>query len=192
MISSLAGEIISKGRNWVEIEVAGVGYRVAVGERLLREWGEGDEVRARTYMAVSDKDISLYGFKTNDEVVLFRMMIGVSGVGPKTAAMILGGNEADEIIKAVSRADVAFFQKVKGVGKKAAQKIIIDLKSKIGGLKDLDLAGGGGQEKDDLYYSLKNLGFSVREMEKVIGKVPVDLKTVEDKLGWCLRNLGEI
>jgi len=190
MISSLAGEIISKGKDWVEVEVAGVGYRVAVGERLLREWGEGEEVRVRTYMAVSDKDISLYGFKTDEEVVLFRMMIGVSGVGPKTAGLILGSNGASEIVKAVSEADVAFFQKVKGVGKKAAQKIIIDLKSKIGGLKDLDLAASGGQEKDDLYYSLKNLGFSAREMEKVIREVPADLETVEDKLGWCLRNLG--
>lgn len=141
-------------------------------------------------MAVSDKDISLYGFKTDEEVALFRMMIGVSGVGPKTAGLILGSNGASEIVKAVSEADVAFFQKVKGVGKKAAQKIIIDLKSKVGGLKDLDLAASGGQEKDDLYLSLKNLGFSVVEIERVVIKIPVDLETVEDKLGWCLRNLG--
>ena len=189
MICSLAGEIIGKGSYFVEIEVAGVGYQVAVGERLLREWVEGDEVRVRTYMAVSDKDISLYGFETDEEVKLFRLMIGVSGVGPKTASLILGSNGAGAIVKAVSEADVAFFQKVKGVGKKAAQKIIIDLKSKIGGLKELDLAGGE-VEKDDLYLSLKNLGFSGIEIERVVVKIPVDLETVEDRLGWCLRNLG--
>ena len=110
-----------KGKNWIEIEVAGVGYRVAVGERLLKEWREGERVKVRTFMAVSDKDISLYGFGTDEEVSLFRMMIGVSGVGPKTAGLILGSSCAAEIVKAISEADVAFFQKVKGVGKKAAQ-----------------------------------------------------------------------
>jgi len=190
MISSLTGEIIVKGRDWIEIEVNGVGYRVAVGERLLKEWAEGDEVRVRTYMAVSDKDISLYGFETDDEVVLFRMMIGVSGVGPKTAALILGGNRADGIVKAISEADVAFFQKVKGVGKKAAQKIIIDLKSKIGGLKDLDLTAEGETRRDELYLGLRQLGFSGVEIEKIVVKVPADLESVEDRLGWCLRNLG--
>jgi len=189
MICALNGEIIGKGYGFVEIDVNGVAYRVAVGERMLREWKEGDTVRLKTYMAVSDKDISLYGFGNDEEVRLFRMMIGVSGVGPKTASLILGSNEAGTIVRAVSEADVAFFQKVKGVGKKAAQKIIIDLKSKTGGLKELDLAGGE-IEKDDLYLSLKNLGFSVMEIEKVVVRIPVDLETVEDKLGWCLRNLG--
>ncbi len=190
MISSLRGEVVAKGRDWVEVEVSGVGYRVGLGDRLLRTWSLGDEVKVKTYMAVSDRDISLFGFETDEEVELFRMMIGVSGVGPKTAAAILGSNSAGAVIKAVSNAEVKFFEKVKGVGKKAAQKIIIDLKSKIGGLKELDLTVSGEVEKDDLYLGLKQLGFSGIEIEKIVIKVPVDLTTVEDRLGWCLRNLG--
>ena len=150
MISSLRGEVVAKGRDWVEVEVSGVGYRVGLGDRLLRTWSLGDEVKVKTYMAVSDRDISLFGFETDEEVELFRMMIGVSGVGPKTAAAILGSNSAGAVIKAVSNAE----------------------------------------EKDDLYLGLKQLGFSGIEIEKIVIKVPVDLTTVEDRLGWCLRNLG--
>jgi len=190
MISSLSGVVSRKESGAVEIEVGGVGYLVWTGERFLREIKEGDETRIYTYMAVGEKEMSLYGFLSREEVGVFKYLISVSGVGPKSAALILGKLKVEEILRAVSEADTKVFEQVKGIGKKAAQKIIIELKSKVGGLKDLDLSGEARAEKDEVYEAMKNLGFSLSEVERVVVRIPIDLVTVEDKLSWCLRNLG--
>ena len=142
-------------------------------------------------MAVSENEIALYGFENWDDVNLFKMLISVSGVGPKTGAQILAGTKSDLIIKAIGDADVDFFQKIKGIGKKTAQRIIIDLKSKIGGLGELDLTKDDEKDfENDLVLSLKQLGFDKKEIEKVTSKLPIDLETTEEKLSWCLQNLN--
>ena len=192
MISSLKGKINRLWGNNCEIEVGGVGYLLWVGKNFLKKHNEGEELKVATYMAVSENDINLFGFEDWDEVNLFKMLISVSGVGPKTAAGILGETDGVEIIKAIGEANVDFFQKIKGIGKKTAQRIIVDLKSKIGGLGELDLASdakGYGTLNDDLILSLKQLGFDRKEIEKVTQKLPKDLETTEEKLAWCLNNL---
>lgn len=190
MISSLRGKINRMWGNNCELEVGGVGYLLWVGRNFLKKHSEGEELQVATYMAVSENDLNLFGFEDWDEVNLFKMLISVSGVGPKTAAGILGETESLEIIKAIGEANVDFFQKIKGIGKKTAQRIIVDLKSKIGGLGELDLANDGEKETDnDLVLSLKQLGFDRKEIEKVTVKLPKELGTTEEKLSWCLGNL---
>ncbi len=192
MISSLKGEISRVGNNFVEIEVGGVGYWVWCGLNFLKRRTVGEVMKIYTYQSVSENDISLFGFETVDEVNLFQMLISVSGVGPKTGAQIMGQAESEEIIKAIGDADVKFFEKIKGIGKKTAQRIIIDLKSKVGGLKDLNLAdfAEASTAENDLSLSLKQLGFDRKEIEKVIAKLPVELVTIEEKLSWCLGNIN--
>jgi len=191
MISSLKGKISRIGNNFIEIEVHDVGYLVhgpAVAKAMAGKAGQ--EVKIYTYMSVSETDISLFGFETVDDVNLFKMLISVSGIGPKTAAQIMGQTESGEIIKAIGEADVKFFEKVKGIGKKGAQRIIVDLKSKVGGLGELDLTQDDTKFKDDdLSLSLKQLGFDRKEIEKVTAKVPVELVTIEEKLEWCLSKI---
>ncbi len=193
MISSLKGKISRIGNNFIEIEVHDVGYLVHGSAVAKAMAGKVDqEVKIYTYMSVSETDISLFGFETIDDVNLFKMLISVSGIGPKTAAQIMGQTESGEIVKAIGEADVKFFEKVKGIGKKGAQRIIVDLKSKVGGLGELDLAADAkamAAEDDDLSLSLKQLGFDRKEIEKVTAKVPTELKTIEEKLEWCLGNL---
>jgi Holliday junction DNA helicase RuvA len=192
MISSLRGKITKIWGNNCEIDVNGVGYMV-FGPALAKAMaGKLDqEIKVYTYMAVSENDISLFGFESWEEVDLFKLLIGVSGVGPKTAAQILGESKTLDLMKAIGQANVEFFQKIKGIGKKTAQRIIIDLKSKVGGLGELDLTSDGEVDKeDDLFLSLKQLGFDKNEIEKVVKKIPVDCGGLEDQLGWCLRNLG--
>jgi len=190
MISSLRGKISKIWGNNCEIEVGGVGYFLFVGKNFLKNHSEGEEIKVVTYMAVSENDINLFGFENWDEVNLFKMLISVSGVGPKTAAQILGETESLEIIKAIGDANVEFFQKLKGIGKKTAQRIIVDLKSKIGGLGELDLSKDEGKvAEDDLFLSLKQLGFDRKEIEKVVAKLPTDLETIEEKLEWCLSKI---
>ena len=190
MISSLKGKINKVLGNSVEIDVNGIGYLVKVGLKLAQNLHQGDERMIQTYMAVSDSDISLYGFESWEDVDLFKMLITVSGVGPKTAAQIVGQAESINIVKAIGDADVNFFQKIKGIGKKTAQRIIVDLKSKIGGLGELQLEADTPLLEDELAMSLKQLGFDRREIDKVTKKMPGDLQNLEDRLSWCLRNLG--
>jgi len=188
MISSLTGKIDRVFGDYVEIEVNGVGYLVFVGKKNY-QIGEG--IKIYTYMAVSENEIALYGFENWDDVNLFKMLISVSGVGPKTGAQILAGTKSDLIIKAIGDADVDFFQKIKGIGKKTAQRIIIDLKSRIGGLGELDLTKDDEKDfENDLVLSLKQLGFDKKEIDKVTSKLPVGLETTEEKLSWCLQNLN--
>ncbi len=187
MISSLKGKIDRVFGDYVEIEVGGVGYLVFVGKK---NYQIDDEVKIYTYMAVSENEIALYGFENWDDVNLFKMLISVSGVGPKTGAQILAGTKSDLVIKAIGNADVDFFQKIKGIGKKTAQRIIIDLKSKIGGLGELDLAADEEVKEDELWMSLKQLGFDKKEIEKVVKKMPAEIILIEEKISWCLQNLN--
>jgi Holliday junction DNA helicase RuvA len=194
MICSLKGKIESIRRSFVELDVGGVGYLVFVGDGFIRRHQIGEEVKVHTFMAVSENEQALYGFETADELDIFKMLISVSGVGPKTGAQILGSTDSGEIIKAIGDADVDYFKKIKGIGLKTAQRIIVDLKSKIGGLGVIDLASSGGgngaDEKDELYMSLKQLGFDKKEIETVAKKVPPEMVSIEDRLGWCLKNIG--
>lgn len=190
MISSLRGVVTKIWGNNVEVEVGGIGYWVYIGNNLARKIKEEDEIKLQTYMAVSEKDISLYGFESWEDLNLFKLLITVSGVGPKTGAQILGNTNSIEIIKAIGEADVGFFGKIKGIGKKTAQRIIVDLKSKIGGLGELNLRDDLPLLDDDLGASLRQLGFDRKEIDKVIVKLPSELETLEEKLQWCLQNMG--
>ncbi|MBU1118111.1 Holliday junction branch migration protein RuvA, partial [Patescibacteria group bacterium] len=165
MISSLKGKV---GRVWgnnIEVEVNGVGYLLWVGRK---NYSEGQEIKVYTYMAVSENDMSLYGFENFEDLDLFKMLITVSGVGPRSAAQILEQCKGGEIVKAIGDADTLFFEKIKGVGKKTAQRIIVDLKSKIGGLGELNLKEDLPLLEDDVVLSLRQLGFEKKEIEIVI------------------------
>lgn len=187
MISSLKGIVSRIWTGGIEVEVGGIGYEIKLGIRN-EELGIGKEVKVFTYMAVSENDISLYGFRTGEELDLFKMLITVSGVGSKTAAGIVTEKQSLEIIKAIGDADVDFFKKIKGIGLKTAQRIIVDLKSKIGGLGELNLKDERPLLDDDLTASLQQLGFEKKEIEQMVKGVPADLTTTEEKLEWALRN----
>lgn len=187
MISSLKGKIERVFNGSLEIEVSGVGYLV-YGPALAKKLGNkiGEEVKVYTFMAVSENDISLFAFESWEEVSIFKMLISVSGVGPKTGAQILADASSESIVKAIGEANVTFFKKIKGIGKKTAQRVIIDLKSKVGGLGELDLSKDIERKEDELWMSLKQLGFDNKEIEKVTKIVPEKLKTIEERLSWCL------
>lgn len=193
MISSLKGKVNRISGNYIEVEVGGVGYLIWVGRK---NYSEGQEIKIYTYMAVSENDLALYGFENFEDLDLFKMLITVSGVGPKSAAQILGAASVEAassraIIKAIGEADTAFFERIKGVGKKTAQRIIVDLKSKIGGLGELNLKEDLPLLEDDVVLSLRQLGFERREIENVVKKMPKDIDILEDKVSWCLQNLGK-
>jgi holliday junction DNA helicase RuvA len=189
MICCLNGVLFRKTKTWAEVLVGGVGYQVWTHKRVLEEVEVGEEIVLYTHLHLAEGVMDLYGFLEKEEVEVFKLLISVSGVGPKTAMGIFGDYGAEEIIGAVSKADVSFFEKVKGIGKKGAQRIIVDLKSKVGGLGELDFSEDKIEE-DEVYLGLKSLGFLKAEIELVLGKIPKKMKSMEEKMAWCLGELG--
>jgi Holliday junction DNA helicase RuvA len=189
MIGSLRGTIIHKSRDNIEIDINGVGYEVHLGTRDLNKVKNGEDVEVFTYHHLSEDKNELFGFINRSDKKVFEMLISVSGIGPKSAIGITSMATSEKIIKAISEADVEFFKEVKGIGKKSAQRIIVDLKSEVGGVKDLDLEEEAKHEV--VYEALQNLGFHRTEVRKALADLPDQIQSDDEKIKFALRELSE-
>jgi len=142
-----------------------------------------------THTHVREDTLGLFGFKTQDELRFFKLLIGVSGVGPKTAILVIN-NGVERITQAIEKSDVSFFTSIPRLGKKNAQKIIIELKSKIGDSKDLDLISDDDKETHELVEVLKSFGFSKKEAQLAIRNIPGSTTKFEDRVRTALKLLG--
>jgi Holliday junction DNA helicase RuvA len=170
MIAQLRGRVVSKGPGEVVIDVAGVGYRVAIPVSTFYRLGEpGSEASLLTYTHVREDTLALFGFLTGAEQALFELLIGVAGVGPKLAINVLSGIEAEELVHALRSGDVARLQRIPGVGKKTGERLVVELRDKAQKLAlgaPAAEAAGAPTPKDDLVSALANLGYSRPEAEK--------------------------
>ena len=190
MIASLAGNIIHLDLNYCILDVHGVGYEVFMPSRTLQTLTLQQDLFIFVYTHVREDQLKLFGFETLEEKKLFTLMLDVSGVGPKVAMSILSASNLGKIETAISKADVAFFSKIKGLGKKTAQKIIIELKSKLGSLQDLDLSQETEQFKPDVVEVLESFGFNKKDIYPVLEKL--DQKLSEDQMiKLALQQLGK-
>jgi len=171
MISYLIGQPIIE-KDFLTVLCGQVGYAVHVNAAVLSESTGKDEVRLHIYTHVKEDAIELYGFSTNADRDLFLLLIGVSGVGPKTALSILN-NSSLQIIEAVQNANISFFSATPRVGKKLAQKIIIDLTSKLGALKELDL-GPLSKQQEEVTLALQALGFDDNSIGKAVKAIDTE------------------
>ena len=165
MIAFLRGKLAKIENNAVIIDVAGVGYRVQVPMSLIHSLPElNTQIIVYTHMAVREDDISLYGFKTSEELGFFLKLLNVSGVGPKAALAILTVFEPDELSRIIINEDVAALTKVPGIGKKTAGRIILELKDKIKTteLKDMPADSKAGVINDAVA-ALEALGYNTME-----------------------------
>ncbi len=187
MFGYLKGQVAFRRGAEVWVVVGGVGYRVKMHtSKFKKQNGEGVELFIHT--AVRENDISLYGFETMEELQLFELLLTVSGVGAKTAQAIVGDGTVDQIGKAIREADVGFFTRVPGIGKKGAQRIIVDLKGKLGSLKELDFSEDG--EVDEVTMALMQFGFKKQAIDLVVAKLNRDL-SVEERVREALQRLGK-
>ena len=184
MIAKLTGKPEILDNQSIILEVNDVGYKVFFNRKP-------DQLLPSTlfiHTHVKDDALDLYGFITKDELQLFKLLISVSGIGPKTGINVMDkGVEA--ITQAVSKGDVDFFTTVPRLGRKNAQKIIIELKSKLGGLKDLDLTSDTSETKDAIT-ALISLGFSRSEAREALNQV-FDQPTLEAKISQAIKLLGK-
>lgn len=189
MIGFLSGTIHSKSNAQIILLTGGVGYLVTVPPNYLNLLKVSQQVELFIYTHVREDALDLYGFFTPGELELFKLVLTVSGIGPKTALLVIDKG-VDKVEQAIRDADTDFFTTVPRLGRKNAQKIIIELKNKLGGLKELDLTAES-EESIQAIEALRNLGYTRQEALQAIGVVPESEITLEQKISYALRSLGK-
>ncbi|MBP9719470.1 MAG: Holliday junction branch migration protein RuvA [Candidatus Levybacteria bacterium] len=175
---------------YVIIDVSGVGYKVYATLDVLSTIRVGDETKVFIYTHVREDILDLYGFSKYADLRLFEKLLGVSGIGPKTAIGVFSLGSSSDIVSAIISGNVAFFSSVPRLGKKNAQKIIIELKGKIGSTQDLDLTEGT-TDSMDVVTALKSFGFSQKEAEEAVSAVNERGGSTEEKIRLALKYLGK-
>ncbi|CAN5208144.1 Holliday junction branch migration protein RuvA [soil metagenome] len=177
---------------YIILDVHGVGYKILASNEVLSHLPVlGNEVKVYTYTLVREDMLELYGFTDPADLRLFELLISVSGVGPKSAIGVFSVGKRGEIVSAILKNDVTFFSQVPRLGKKNAQKIIIELKGKLGSGEDLDLSVGDGIATDDLSLALKNFGYSQQEISQAVQAVSGEGESTAEKLRLALKYLGK-
>jgi Holliday junction DNA helicase RuvA len=191
VIGYLKGKVEFIDGPYIILNVSGVGYRVLVPSKIFSSSKAKEDLQLFTYTHVREDALDLFGFANLSDLKLFEQLISVSGVGPKTALSIFSFGERDSIIEAVIAGDVDFFTKVPRLGRKNAQKIIIELKTKLGSLEDLDLSGKTDGATSEVLAVLKSFGFTVKESQEALRAVEKDAETTEEKIRLALKYLGK-
>lgn len=186
MIGRIRGTLVELRPDGVVVDVSGVGYEIAMSGRGLGDLPPlGDDVVLHTHTHVREDQLALYGFTAADQRELFRLLLGVSGIGPKVALAILGTLTADELRAAVLADDVAALTSVPGIGKRSAQKLLLELRPRLE-LPDVESTGGG--PKADARVALEGLGYQADEIRGVLAGMSAEL-TVEELV---MRSLQEL
>ncbi|MEZ5345094.1 MAG: Holliday junction branch migration protein RuvA [Pyrinomonadaceae bacterium] len=179
MISYLSGKLIEKEANTAIVDVGGVGYEATIPLSTFYELGEIDsEVSLRIYTYVREDALQLYGFKTNRERALFLKLITISGIGPKLAITMLSGMSADEIVGAITTDNIAHLSSIPGIGKKTAERLVIELRDKLDAVGIVDLSAAvsnsgaeslsGNEVYEDALSALINLGYQQKAAEQAL------------------------
>lgn len=190
MISYLKGNLIDNTEQFVTIDVGGVGYAVYTTDHWKTKHTLLSECTLFIYTHVKEDALELYGFDSNPERRLFQLLLSVSGVGPRTALHILN-HGVTHIEKAISQADVSFFTSIPRIGKKNAQKIIIELKNKIGSVNEINLNDEPTGMEQDIILALTSMGFSKQEVQQVLQKYFDSAYTIEQNIKTALKHLSQ-
>ena len=173
MISRLRGTVVARTGAGLVVEVGGIGYLVAATPRVHARLGE--ETTVETYLHVREDALQLYGFASSDERELFELLLGVSGIGPKVALAIVSGSPPAELRRAIARDDLARFEAIPGIGRKTAQRVVMELKDKLAEPAGGGSAGGALLARD----ALVELGWSVVDADRALAEVDESLPEEE-------------
>ena len=196
MISAVRGEVLEIALDHTVIEAAGVGYKLMATPATLATLRRGAEARLITAMIVREDSMTLYGFPDPDARDLFLTLIGVSGIGPKIALATLAVYDADALRRALGDGDVTALTRVPGIGKRGAERMVLELRDKIGavGATTGAVTGGNGHAvRSPVVEALVGLGFAVKQAEETTDKVLTDVPdaTTSSALRAALSRLGK-
>lgn len=190
MIAFITGRVAAKAPGFALVEAGGIGYRLLMATSSLSALpAEGDEVTVHTYLHVREDELTLYGFENEEERAVFESLIGVTGIGPKVALAVISSLRPDALRAGIAREDVALISSVPGIGKKTAQRLILELKDKID-VPDLGRGPGAGPlAASEARDALLAMGFSPAEATVALRDAPADA-SAEVLLKSALRALG--
>lgn len=188
MISYLEGTLKHTAENTVTVLVGGVGYEVFVPSSYIGKIKKDDKIELFIYTHVREDILALYGFLTKEEMNFFKLLISVSGIGPKVALSIISSAGVDKLVQSISNGDPALLSAVSGVGKKTAEKAVIELKNKVG-VPSVSSSVSG--DSSDLIDALVGLGFQRAEVAQAISVLPNQEATQEEKIKTALKILGK-
>lgn len=189
MIFSLEGTILFKTEKFAVVDVAGVGYKVFAGSDAIQKIPEkGADVKLWTHQHVREDALELYGFLQYAELELFEMLIAISGIGPKGALGILGIAPVDTLKKAIAAGDTSYLTRVSGIGKKIAEKVVLELKEKLAG-RGATIVAPELKEEADAMEALVSLGYSQREARDALSGVPEEITSVERRVKEALKKI---
>lgn len=190
MIALLEGSVEFKSEKFLVLATGGIGYKVFMGPDTLQKIPEkGAKVKLWTHQHVREDALELYGFPHYAELELFELLIGISGIGPKSALGVLGIAPADTLKKAIAAGDTSYLTRVSGIGKKLAEKIVLELKEKMAG-RGVAVEAPELKEEADALDALISLGYSQREAREALGSAPMEMGSVERRVAEALRRLG--
>ena len=192
MIGRIKGTLLEKMPPQILVDVSGVGYEIDVPMSTLYNLPEvGSEVTLFTHFVVREDAELLYGFLTKEERSLFRLLIRISGIGPKIALSILSGISSQLLSQAVTTGEAGLLTRIPGVGKKTAERIVLELKGKLDTVVGAtDTGAAGSNSKADIVSALLSLGYSDREAQLAIKGLPADI-SVNDGIREALKNLSK-
>jgi Holliday junction DNA helicase RuvA len=194
MIAAVRGEVLVRRPDHVVIDAHGVGYRLSVSAETLKAVpAAGSETFLHAELIAREDSLALYGFATEDERELFRMLISVSGVGPKVAMAALSGGSSRELLRAIAAGDTKRFQAVPGIGKRTAERIVVELRDKVTGALEASssaivIAAEEGDARSLARDGLVNLGYQPLEAEQLLEGLEGD--DAEALLAGALRKAG--
>lgn len=204
MLAYIKGKIETKAEEYIVVDVGGLGYKINMSGISIQNIGEiGEEVKVHTYYRVREDDISIFGFITQEELKMFELLLTVSGVGAKVALAILANISVTDFAIAVINGDVTKIVQVPGIGKKSAERIILELKDKLKKIQQEDKATGTTANKkiekaieqnnniQEAISALQVLGYNKKEIEKALEKIEKENTTTEDIIRKGLAILGQ-
>ena len=191
MIRTIRGAVAGRGKGYLILDVGtglgSIGFKIAVPEPTQARFRTEEEVTLHTHLQVREDDLSLYGFESEDELSLFEMLLGVSGVGPKVALSALSTLAPDALRLAIGNKEPAIIARVPGIGKRTAEKIVLDLKDKIGApSSQLESLAQSMDADADVFEALVALGYSIVEAQRALQTLPKDAVGVEERLRLAL------
>ena len=196
MIRQVRGTVAAVGKSFFVIDVGssggGIGLRVFVPEPTLARFRAESRITLHTYLQVRESDLSLYGFENDEELAVFELLLGVSGVGPKVALATLSTLTPDALRLAVSNKEPGMVARVPGIGKRTAEKIVLELQGKLSTVSD-DLVGLASaiDADSEVIDALTGLGYSVVQSQRAVQQIPADVVGVEERLRVALSSFGE-
>ncbi|MEA2715590.1 MAG: holliday junction helicase RuvA [Candidatus Parcubacteria bacterium] len=190
MISMLHGRVSHLESRYAVVDVHGVGYKVFVTEETRETLKKGAETTFWTYLAVRDDALDLFGFLSKKEKDFFELLIGVSGIGPKSAINIMSLVSSDQLVGAIRTGSTAHLVKVSGIGRKTAEKIVLELKDRLGTVVSENVSAGMSSDMD-VIEALKALGYDANEARDSLKKISKDISDTGAKVKAALKILGK-